>query len=389
MTTDSTSETASSSYSVNNEPSPPLGGSAADSKKKYFPILRKLGGASDVRAEFAKIKSEMKHQKEIVDKFLNSCTSSADATPTTDNANNLVEEAGDEDVPSDNFLKEKMQILLTKKLANVSIGNYYDICWSEGENPYGSWLTSMGKTALTVGKWEEGEFVEDISGEKFAKHRVVTFSQKTAAGVASVTNTQYCRLEGDDKCVVAMSVQTEGIPYGESFVVSVRWAATRMGKLKHSSKIQIGVYVNFLKSTIFEGKIRSGVVESTLQQQSHLFETFKNACSNTLGDIIGEDEDQAEVLQDTEAKPVKSRQNVNTFLVEFLNPKVLFPVFLSVLIMYFWGRKNISGDVLLLTQVEDIKSTLQTLIREIQGLQKEAEAALKTVNEIVAAKQIK
>ena len=72
--------------------------------------------------------------------------------------------------------------------------------------------------------------------------------------------------------------------------------------------------------------------------------------------------------------------------MEFLNPKVLFPVVLSILIMYLWSRKTRSGDVLLLTQVEDIKSTLQTLLREIESLQKEAEAALKTANEIVVSK---
>lgn len=77
---------------------------------------------------------------------------------------------------------------------------------------------------------------------------------------------------------------------------------------------------------------------------------------------------------------------MNTFLMEFLNPKVLFPVVLSILIMYLWSRKTRSGDVLLLTQVEDIKSTLQTLLREIESLQKEAEAALKTANDIVVSK---
>ena len=172
MTTVGANNESSSSTCSPMSEEPSSGGSAADSKKKYFPILRKLGSGSEVRAEFARIKSEMKHGKEILDKILHlSATSDATTTATRDDDGNNVE-AGDEDVPSDNYLNEKMQLLLTKKLVHVSIGNYYNICWSEGENPYGSWLTSMGKTDLTVGEWEEGEFVEDISGETFTKYRV-------------------------------------------------------------------------------------------------------------------------------------------------------------------------------------------------------------------------
>lgn len=89
-------------------------------------------------------------------------------------------------MPPDEFLCHTMKVIFTKKLRNVSVTNYYDICWSEGQKNmedvpgkeseekclYGTWLTSQGKEDVTVGRWEEGLFMEGTSREQFDKRRV-------------------------------------------------------------------------------------------------------------------------------------------------------------------------------------------------------------------------
>lgn len=85
-------------------------------------------------------------------------------------------------VPADETLK-KMEVLFSKKICNISIQDFYRICWSEGSKSdaspiYGPWLTSSGNYDVTVGKWETpekgDEFVRDWCGEKYSETRVST-----------------------------------------------------------------------------------------------------------------------------------------------------------------------------------------------------------------------
>lgn len=51
-----------------------------------------------------------------------------------------------------------------------------------------------------------------------------------ATRLAKVKHTQYCRVEGKDKCVLAMTVEMTGVPYSDCFNVEIRWVATRSGR---------------------------------------------------------------------------------------------------------------------------------------------------------------
>lgn len=66
--------------------------------------------------------------------------------------------------------------------------------------------------------------------------------------IAGVTQTQYCRLVGNDRCVTMMTAEMDGIPYSDVFAVEVRWSARRQG----SSDIIIdaGMHVRFIKSSM-------------------------------------------------------------------------------------------------------------------------------------------
>lgn len=67
--------------------------------------------------------------------------------------------------------------------------------------------------------------------------------------VAQVKQTHYCRVEGNDKCVVAMTIDMDGVPFSDCFVVEIRWVATRSGK--NDLNVQVGLFVNFIKSTMY------------------------------------------------------------------------------------------------------------------------------------------
>lgn len=65
--------------------------------------------------------------------------------------------------------------------------------------------------------------------------------------VAQVTQTHYCRIEGNDKCVVAMTIEMQNVPFSDCFNVEVRWVSSRSGK---DCVVQVGLFVNFIKGTM-------------------------------------------------------------------------------------------------------------------------------------------
>lgn len=71
---------------------------------------------------------------------------------------------------------------------------------------------------------------------------------RAGSTIAKVQNTEYCRVEGDDICIMHRTVEMEGVPFSDCFNVEVRWVATRSGK--NDISLQVGLFVNFIKSTM-------------------------------------------------------------------------------------------------------------------------------------------
>ena len=71
--------------------------------------------------------------------------------------------------------------------------------------------------------------------------------------VAGVTQTQYLMKDGNDSCIVMMTVDIDGVPYSDNFSVEVRWAARRV---REGIAIDAGVHVRILKASMFTNKIK-------------------------------------------------------------------------------------------------------------------------------------
>jgi len=181
----------------------------------------------------------------------------------------IVPSIGDQ-VPPDNTLR-KMDKVLNRHLRGISIERFYEIAWSEGngtnEKPlYGPWL---GKHCfdVDVGDWEIKPVVGPWCGETYQQKRTITFRVKRKTHlyigppIANVKQTHYCRVEGNDKCVLGMTVEFDGIPYSDTFAVEVRWVARRQGS--DDILIEVGVFVDFKKNTFLKAKIRAGTIEES------------------------------------------------------------------------------------------------------------------------------
>ena len=224
---------------------------------------------------------------QLQDRPSENCRAESDSIPATP-------------VPADQTLK-KMSVVLSQTIKNISIKNFYDVAWSEGVRTnaaplYGPWLEKAGSMNVQVDDWifsEGGSPLIEGSWcrENYNQKRQVQFQfrRKThlyiGPPVAKVNQTQYCRLEGNDKCIVAFTVEMEGIPYADCFAVEVRWVAHREGM--SDVKVEIGVFVDFRKATIFASKIKQGTLTETTPIHASLFAAIKAECANETGESDG------------------------------------------------------------------------------------------------------
>eukprot|EP00980_Cylindrotheca_fusiformis_P023807 scaffold11032_cov122-Cylindrotheca_fusiformis.AAC.8 len=225
-------------------------------------------------------------------------------------------------VPPDTTLS-KMEVVLSRLIRNVPISTVYEKVWSEGnrtsEDPfYGPWLEKEGCFDRTVEDWvfadDSGNFVNQWDKESYSQRRSVTFKFRRTthlymgSPIAVVKQDQFCRVEGGDKCVVAIRVTFDGIPYADTFAVEVRWVATRKGK--KDVKIQVGLFVDMLKTSMLTSKIKAGVVTETKSIHNRLFEAVRVACSVPGEDLESDPEDEADDLNTSDA-PMSDKKGGN------------------------------------------------------------------------------
>lgn len=162
--------------------------------------------------------------------------------------------------------------------------------WSDERPIYKPFLEGQGKNNVTVLPWQSGTFEGGWCGETYAEERVVSFDflkQTIGQTLVEVKHTQRKR-EEDGRCVVQIKMEMKGellppfgssyrgtprcaepvrlictrdspaflgFPYADCFAVHVRHVASRDGG-GNDLTIQIGMHVEFLKSCLFEKKIR-------------------------------------------------------------------------------------------------------------------------------------
>jgi hypothetical protein len=121
-------------------------------------------------------------------------------------------------------------------------------------------------------------------------------------------------VDGNDKCVLEMRIQFEGIPYADTFSVEVRWLARRVND--NDIKIDVGVFVDFKKSSFLQGKIRSGTIEETTAVHKNLLQAVQLACSAASGVEIKE---EAQSIELPEARSI-SKSTALSSVLEFIKP---------------------------------------------------------------------
>lgn len=160
-----------------------------------------------------------------------------------------------------------------------------------------------------------------------------------------------------------MTVEMEGIPYSDCFSVEVRWVARREGD--NDILVEVGVFVDFKKSTLLKSKIRSGTLEETTSTHESLFECVKAACVAAGGEEMLEAEEEARVA------PV----NVGKPLVQFNGFTIGLTVFILLCLYYYFRptaipvplERALSSDTEFLSgRIDDLEAELADLKRTLK-----------------------
>ena len=174
----------------------------------------------------------------------------------------------------------KMNSVVTGTLRGINVRKFWLEFWRDkgGSEFYKPWLEAKGSKEINVTGWKKGSWDHKYSGETFEYKRVATFQYPRTTHLwmgppmAGVTQTQYATVK-DGKCVITMTVEMNGIPYADVFAVEVRWVASNVnyGVLE----VEVGVDVDFKKSSMFKSQIKSGTIEETGAIHKSIFESIE------------------------------------------------------------------------------------------------------------------
>jgi len=279
-------------------------------------------------------------------------------------------------VPPDTVIKD-MNVVVSKHLRGISIQKFHETVWSEKVKPlFRPWVE---KEAFDVemGDWKEGEYEGPWCKEKYDFERTIKFRVKRKTHlyigppIANVIQVHRCRVVDNDKCIVSMTIEFEGIPYSDTFAVEVRWVALREGA--NDIKIECGLVVDFKKKTFLKSKIQSGTLEESTPVHKSFFQQMQSACVAAGGVQATE-----EVEEPVVAKPKKSGYQMVLETVQdnqqYIHiAAIIGSLFLILLWRIFFSQKapapaNHTEIELVLSRVDELEAKLDLLQQTINDL---------------------
>lgn len=185
--------------------------------------------------------------------------------------------------------------------------------------------------------------------------------------------------------MVQMRVEFEGIPYADTFAVEIRWVATRDGE--DDIKVEVGVEVDFIKSTFLKGKIRSGTIEETASVHRNLFEAVHATIAANSGvepvelvESIGRVESN-----EIEAVPTKSVSLLGNWVTDnYVMAACGVLIMLAFLWRSFWrgaGSHNTLGTAYF---TANSANDIEALGTKIERLEAEMAIVRETLSEILS-----
>ena len=299
---------------------------------------------------------------------------------------------------------QKMEVVLSKKIRGVAVDRFHEIVWSDknaDESFYGKWLGTGKSSEIKIDEWQtpDNGIKGTWCGDSYTHKRSLSFKLKRNSmigpPVAGVNQTQYCRLDGKDRSIMQMTVAFDGIPYSDTFSVEVRWVATRSGA--NDITVQVGVFVEFHKSTLLKSQIRNGTMTETKPVHESLFKFVKAALAKEVvldesGDAGAEDYDEDDGAVITQNADKKQEQGILGIITNNLpsviadNLHIAIPVVVVASLFICRGMMSSSGSETMALASSNEIAALNLKVDNLQSEMKLMRQALEELKELVRNK---
>jgi hypothetical protein len=278
-----------------------------------------------------------------------------------------------------------MHMVVSKPIHNISVQKFFDVIWLEKEKPlYEPWL-SQSAFDITIDGWKEGACKGPWCGEEYQMSRSARFKVKRTTHlyigppIANVVQTHRCRIEGNDRCVTAMTIEFEGIPYSDTFAVEVRYVISRDG---NDIKYECGIFVDFRKTTFLKRQIQGGTIQESTPVYRNFFKVAHAACIEAQGgDAALPEEEEAEEEKIQSEKAAEGFQAV----VDELQKHSIYVVAFCFLIFVVFLRRVFSSKYVppTLPETPDPVYELDELILRMGNLETQMNQMQHTLDELV------
>jgi hypothetical protein len=126
-----------------------------------------------------------------------------------------------------------------------------------------------------------------------------------------------------------MTLDMKGFPYADCFVVEVRHVASRVGD--NDILVEIGLFVRFLKSCMFESKIRTNTSAETTKLQMTLLARVVEGCKPFAREQTGDDESDVmegavSIVAQRDSRMMHILTAVIQFMVTYILSMLLWPL---------------------------------------------------------------
>lgn len=172
----------------------------------------------------------------------------------------------------------------------------------------------------------------------------------------------------------------------------MRWVATREGR--NDILVEVGVFVDFKKSTFLKSKIQSGTVEETSLVHKALFDDVKTACLSVLGEVdpsIGTGLHAPEVSKQVDPTGSQSDladlkstvlQSISKHMIRDRGVIVLSSAIIVICVMIAFMRPG-GGNPVSTASENVLAGEIATLRDRIQNLEGEIMNVQQTLREII------
>jgi len=190
---------------------------------------------------------------------------------------------------------ESMNVVVSKKMKG-SLELFYKAMLAEKDSVFESWLKVTGKSDFRMEKWQSPKldkrgrpilFRDPWNKEGYDKMRKVSYwfdiirdlhlehdddlgdRDTKDVGLLRVDQLQYLRYDKDaDKCVFAVTIQTKGLWFSDTFHCKTRWVVTPSpDKVPTAIQVKSGIFVVIKKYTVASEKIVSELTRLGREQQ--------------------------------------------------------------------------------------------------------------------------